>query len=535
MTNKKKLLTIMLVPIVFTGIFAIFLTYLFSQHHLKNEFRKDFYITITHDSEKVYEKIKNSYRDIFNSSAMEPVKFFVLKEALKTDIKRDLNTYLSNTNYFGFIYDRTINKRFILKSGVLDNIKIKSLNTSTPFSKYSKGEEFIGKKIYFKPFDWDIVLYSDTRIIEHEIEDSLRFILFYTVLLLIVIFSIVKYTYELFIKRDITLILDHFENKLKLNKYEQIDIELSSYEMNSFKDGINSTINEIHNYQNKLNSLNETLEIEVDTKTLQLKAANQKLKDMNKDLENKVDKAIQDIREKDNILIQQSKMASMGEMIGNIAHQWRQPLNALSLTIQKIKMYHEEDLLTSEQLNKSIDKSKMLITKMSTTIDDFRNFFKTDKSKSKFKILDVIKDSLEIIGASLKSHNIAVELKSINHISIYGFKNELEQALLNILNNAKDVLIERKIDNPLITIEVKDNDLNISIMIYDNAGGIDEEIINDIFNPYFTTKDQGQGTGIGLYMSQMIIQNNMHGNIKVNNTQEGACFTIELKKELVDV
>lgn len=239
--------------------------------------------------------------------------------------------------------------------------------------------------------------------------------------------------------------------------------------------------------------------------------------------------------QKDSILIQQSKMASMGEMIGNIAHQWRQPLNALGLTIQKIKMYYEEDMLSQEELDKAVDKSKVLITKMSTTIDDFRNFFRIDKTKQQFNIKDAIQDTMGLVDASLKNHHIFIDItKTNNDIDFLGYKNELEQVLLNLINNAKDALVENNIENPKISIESFLKNNYIFIEIQDNAGGISNEIIANIFDPYFTTKEQGKGTGIGLYMSKMIIQNNMSGNITVENKLDGACFSIKLNQEKIN-
>jgi len=241
---------------------------------------------------------------------------------------------------------------------------------------------------------------------------------------------------------------------------------------------------------------------------------------------------LKESKQKDNILIQQSKMASMGEMIGNIAHQWRQPLNALGLTIQKIKMYHDEDILTTKELDKSVEKSKMLINKMSATIDDFRNFFKVNKVKQNFCINEAIMNTSLLLESSLVHHNIKLNIKSDNEINHLGYQNELEQVLLNIINNSKDALIEKSTQNPTIAIKLLSNDNVIDIVVSDNAGGIPSSIIEKIFEPYFTTKEQGKGTGIGLYMSKMIIETNMNGILKVKNIKDGACFTIQLKKEI---
>ena len=246
-----------------------------------------------------------------------------------------------------------------------------------------------------------------------------------------------------------------------------------------------------------------------------------------------INQHIEKLQEKDSILVQQSKLAAMGEMIGNIAHQWRQPLNALGLTIQKIQMFHNEDMLTGDALNKSVNKSKILINKMSTTIDDFRNFFKTDKVKQQFNIKDSINAVLNLLESSLKNNNIDIDTINIqNDIEFIGYKNELEQVLLNIINNAKDALIENNIQKPNIKISINVNHSNIYIEILDNAGGISENIIDKIFEPYFTTKEQGKGTGIGLYMSNMIIETNMNGKLSVKNKSNGACFTIVLNKEI---
>jgi len=240
---------------------------------------------------------------------------------------------------------------------------------------------------------------------------------------------------------------------------------------------------------------------------------------------------LKEAKQKDNILIQQAKMASMGEMIGNIAHQWRQPLNALGLIIQKLKMFHESDMLTTEQLNKSVDKSKMLINKMSTTIDDFRNFFKVDKVKQVFSINDAIKNTSLLLESSLVHHNINIKIDAQEQIELLGYKNELEQVFLNLINNSKDALIENKIKDPLIHIKLINTEKMIIIEICDNAKGIPENIIDKIFEPYFTTKEQGKGTGIGLYMSKMILENNMNGELKVRNSTEGACFTVKLQRD----
>ncbi len=252
-----------------------------------------------------------------------------------------------------------------------------------------------------------------------------------------------------------------------------------------------------------------------------------KLEKENIELTNKLQ--IEELKQKDELLIQQSKMASMGEMISSIAHQWRQPLNALGLTVQKIKLYYDENLLTSDNLNKSIEKSNMIVNKMSDTIDDFRNFFKIDKKEEEFSIYDSINNSLSIVDSSLIKYNIKVDIsKWQEEIKYFGVKNELEQVLINIIINAKDALKENNISNPKIQIKISKTDDKTVIKISDNALGIPEENIENIFKSYFTTKGEDKGTGIGLYMSKMIIEDTMNGTLSVENINDGACFIIEI-------
>jgi len=224
------------------------------------------------------------------------------------------------------------------------------------------------------------------------------------------------------------------------------------------------------------------------------------------------------------LLQQQSKMAAMGEMIGAIAHQWRQPLNELGIRIQNIKYKHKSSGLDEEYINDFVDKNKKTIMFMSNTIDDFRSFFRVDKEKKDFKVKEATLGVIDMQLAQLKNYNIEINLIG-DEILYYGFLTEYQQVILNLINNAKDAILENKIDNPKIDIIIK----NHKITIEDNAGGIDESVLERIFEPYFTTKEQGKGTGIGLYMSKMIIEENMEAKLFVKNTKNGVMFTIDFK------
>ena len=233
------------------------------------------------------------------------------------------------------------------------------------------------------------------------------------------------------------------------------------------------------------------------------------------------------------MMLQQSRLAAMGEMIGNIAHQWRQPLNTLGLQIQDIQDAYEFGELTEEYLEQSVRASVQVINSMSETIDDFRNFFKPNKTKSLFSLHEVIDDTLALVEAGLKHSGIVVELQLDDSCRIFGFKSEFSQVIVNIIKNAKDVMDERDIKNGKIVIHSYHEHDNMVITIADNAGGIPKEVIGKIFDPYFTTKEEGKGTGIGLYMSKMIIDQNMKGSLTVKNEGEGALFMIVLNKENV--
>ena len=269
----------------------------------------------------------------------------------------------------------------------------------------------------------------------------------------------------------------------------------------------------------------------------ELSLKNATLKELNDDLEGKVLKQVKKMREKDDILFQQSKLASMGEMIGNIAHQWRQPLSTISTVASGIKLQNELGLNNTKSINESLDAIVKNTKTLSNTIDDFRNFFKKDKTKIDFKIEDTIERVLILMQATLKMKNITV-VKDIDSCKFYGLENELTQALLNILNNAKDALLLSNEEEKYIFITVKDNSKELIIKIKDNANGIDPKIINRVFEPYFTTKFSSNGTGIGLYMTQSIIVKNMNGKIKVSNKEYeykkrkfvGAEFEIVLRK-----
>ncbi len=240
--------------------------------------------------------------------------------------------------------------------------------------------------------------------------------------------------------------------------------------------------------------------------------------------------AKKDFEQQSDQLMQSEKMASLGEMIGNIAHQWRQPLSSISTTVSSMQVQKELGILDDETFQTN---SKAIINNvqyLSKTIDTFRDFIKGEKVYKEFILQDEIAQAVGISATILKDHNVNLvdNIDYENHTKVCMTTGELPQVIINILNNAKDVLKEKNIDNPIVQIDMEVIEDKAIITIEDNAGGVPEDIIHKIFEPYFTTKHQSQGTGLGLHMSYQIIHDSLKGNLYVKNTDIGAKFYIEL-------
>ncbi|WP_229855198.1 sensor histidine kinase [Candidatus Sulfurimonas marisnigri] len=265
------------------------------------------------------------------------------------------------------------------------------------------------------------------------------------------------------------------------------------------------------------------------------------LKNLNATLESRVVEAIKDVKQKDEQLLQHVRLAQMGEMISMIAHQWRQPLGAISATSINLRM---RIMLEAFDLNKEEGRKEcqayftdglkdieIFTQSLTTTIDDFKNFYKPNKQADLVSFYEPVSKALNIIRGSLISDGIEIVEPCItcNNKRAKIYTNELMQVILNILKNAQDNFKEKKIKDPEITITCKcDSDDKIILDICDNGGGIPEEIIDKIFDPYFSTKNELNGTGLGLYMSKTIVEEHHNGNLLVNNSKDGVCFTIEL-------
>jgi len=260
----------------------------------------------------------------------------------------------------------------------------------------------------------------------------------------------------------------------------------------------------------------------------QVQSKEEKLQSLNKNLEQKVEEGIEEGKRKDKAILQQSKLARMGSMISMIAHQWRQPLTELSGILMELETATRFKKVNDEHILNSIERSDKMIEFMSNTIDDFRNFYKPDKKKENFYVLDSCKKAINLINASLDDGGIELELDVKKDREIHGYPTEYSQVILNLVSNARDILVEKNIENPKITISIDSMGVLSIVKVKDNAGGIKEENFDLIFDPYFSTKDSSKGTGLGLYISKLIIERNMGGELSVKNDEEGAVFKIVL-------
>ena len=347
------------------------------------------------------------------------------------------------------------------------------LSKSRHYGQYSPKTAL---SVYFKPFDWTITtgfyainiqnaIDKQQAVLKHDIEEEIKTIVFFSFILAIFVILL-----TLGFSRRISNIFINYKQRVK-------ERETALHELND--------------------SLKERVNIEVAAQ-----------------------------REKEKMLIQQSKMAAMGDMISMIAHQWRQPLNQMSYVMMNIDGAYDDRSLSRDYLDKKLKEGENLLEYMSHTIDDFRDFFKPDKEKEEITLCALVDSAIGLIEKGLEKHHIGLEKDYLCDIKLAVYKNEMIQVLLNLLKNAQEAL--EGVEYAVIHIRIYEEDDNVKIAIADNGGGIDEENLNKIFEPYFSTKAH-QGTGLGLYMSKMIISEHMNGDILVENSETGAVFIIELK------
>ena len=272
-------------------------------------------------------------------------------------------------------------------------------------------------------------------------------------------------------------------------------------------------------------------ETQLKRKNDQLKKAHNLYKALNNELENKIKKEIEKNTKHQVTIMEQSKLAQMGEMIENIAHQWKQPLAEVNSIVLLLDAILSKKNSLDEEVEKKLSEIEQLTNYMSTTINDFKNFFEPNKKRDFFNIYKSIIKTLKILNRRLSINKIKVDIKVNKNSSYKGYPEELNQVLLIIINNSIDALVEKNILKPIITIDLKEKEKYINLSISDNAKGIKKEIVDKIFEPYFTTKHKFQGTGLGLYISKMIVEKGFKGSIYAQNIEDGVCFTLKLPKE----
>lgn len=277
----------------------------------------------------------------------------------------------------------------------------------------------------------------------------------------------------------------------------------------------------------------ENLLARIKESTHKLRQKTVELEQLNNSLELRIKKEVEKSREQELQLFEVEKMAQMGEMIGNIAHQWRQPLSAIATASSAIKLHYELELLNKEDLYNYLDGITRNTQYLSETIDTFRNFVKEDRLVQEANVQTVLEQGLSIVMDSVKSNSIKlIKDYSVEPIKIKTIPKELIQVFINVINNARDIILERSVVNPEIILRVEKVNETIIISIEDNAGGVPKEILPKVFDLYFTTKHQSRGTGIGLHMSRKIVHDHLNGKMYVQNSSLGARFVMELPLEI---
>ena len=515
-SNKTKILIFIILSGTITIGFLMFVSIFALKYDYETLFQKRTQPQVD------LEEIKDNYRvniaetirdikdrQISNNDAVEVI---YLAQQI---IHKQWNSYQFNTNrnigglpYFAsrwlslFLVTPDIPEKSIFQQGIVEKISVKmqsidsKINIMLELLKYSKTEEArsLMDDIVLEANSLNIYLSSliTTHLKQAITEKRVNDTLFHTsTIMLIMLIGLIFF----FITMVLLIIINHFKN--------------------------------LHNY----------LEENVLVKT-------KELRNLNDSLELRIKREVENSRKKDNIMFQQARLASLGEMLQNIAHQWRQPLGSLMMIVQSFESKFIAGKLDEPFITSRVSDAQLLSSTMSDTLEDFRTFFNPNKSKKAFRIKEMIQKAVDLSKYQLEREEIALELFIKDDLEVFGFKNELIHVLLNLIGNSKDILAS-KIDQPekIVHIIAKQNEESVFINVIDNGGGIKSDIIPKVFDPYFTTKHKSVGTGIGLYMSKQMVEKHMHGKITCKNIRHKlgtkvlwACtmFTIEIPKNYIN-
>jgi signal transduction histidine kinase len=439
-----------------------------------------------------------------------------IKESLYKNDKEKIKHFIDSidSKYISNILVLDKNQKIIYSKKQIDDVYQKRISYIIKNGELKSQEvyitldefEFLGVSFGYMIIDMNMQIYTNN--IKNKILEYV-----YTFLILSVVIFIMSY----YIVAKMSKPIEKIVKTIKTTKKNE-DIH---FEKQKFKEFI-YLAKTIESTQNRIIYLNKNLEQEVDKKT-------EELRELNKNLEFRVKEEVSKNREKDRHILEQSRLAKMGEMISMIAHQWRQPLQSISATTSaiEIKLMLEEDI-NKEFITDQLHKISSYSQDLSKTIDGFRNFFKPSKTKEYIKLDNIVNSVISIIGDSLKSNNINLSLDLKNHDEVYSYENELKHVVLNLIKNSEDIIMERKIDTPYIWINTYSEGESTIIEIIDNGGGIDKEIIDKIFEPYFSTKSEKNGSGLGLYISKMIVEKHCGGKLLVESYENIAKFKIVL-------
>ncbi len=475
---------------------------IFSKYENENEYKRDDNILSFQKYKKTHTEEEILYH-ISNSNLM--------LTAYKTIVDGNKPIgYVKLSNIYKAEYFDKVSKQNNIE--IITQVKSQKSKDSTSLFKNSSkinvhkdsNSLYIKRVIETYRGEFEITLTLDTSTLDKRINQSRL------IFIIIAIFSII------FIVSLAFVILKRvFINPIDMLMHQIKKIEEKDYTQSE----IINTHDELETIATNINILSKTInkrELEINY--------------INKNLETTIEQEVEKNRQQQLLMLHQSRLAQMGEIISMIAHQWRQPLNILSLLTQGLVFKYKLGKITLEKMEKFDKDASKQIQGMSQTINEFSNFFKPEKEKINFCINDIISSTIDMLNPTLIDKSIDISFEYDDTYYTYGFVHELGQALINIINNAKDILIEKDIKNRYISIYLKDKDDNIYIYIKDNAGGIPDDIIDKIFDPYFSTKDEKNGTGLGLYMSKLIIEDHLEGEINVSNKDNGAEFEIILEK-----
>jgi signal transduction histidine kinase len=374
--------------------------------------------------------------------------------------------------------------------------------------------------IRFSGVNWGAIRIDfDTHEYQANIDQMYGQILAISGVILIIVLPI-GYLFALWLTRPVATISAAAQRVAGGDLAAQVDIRRND-EIGDLSNSFNLMVRALADNRRQLENANQDLENKVAERT-------QALDDLNRTLDQRVRDEIAKRKEQEQLLIHQSRLAAMGEMIGAIAHQWRQPLNALSLVLQNIQMQFRLGQLSEDSMRQLQDKAQQMILRMSQTIDEFRNFFKPAKQAETFQLAAAVRSAADILEGMFRNHGIQLSLDCPEDIHLDGVPGEFSQVILNLLGNARDAVLAAHRADPAISVSARREGTLIHIEVRDNGTGIDPVHLHKIYEPYFTTKEEGKGTGIGLYMTKTIIENNMHGRVEARNLEQGASFSILL-------